>query len=209
MERLKSIMVKRRKYKSTWLQKLWSIIPTPFWKTQTQALKRKQYVDGEKKYNEELDWVSIIKSIRELKLLTKVVLNHCQRQTLAFDKANLIPVPKALEESEETMLMNYIPKEEPSYRASEEFYLKLNSFIHEYSSKELNDVDYNIIEQLSKEDLAVNKFSLHALIQPRVQHTQKFLFNKMMERAHTQQEEVEENQKPEFLFLGMSRPSKG
>ena len=120
------------------------MIPIPICRTRKQALKRKQYVDGETKYNEELDCVSIIKSIRELKLLTKVVLNQCQRQTLAFDKANVIPIDKDLKTSDEKMLMNYIPSELANEEKAAEYTSKLDDFLSEYSDKDMNHVDYNI-----------------------------------------------------------------
>ena len=45
---------------------------------------------GQEKLLEELDWVTIIKAIRQLKILTQVLLNKDQRFLIKFQRKNVI-----------------------------------------------------------------------------------------------------------------------
>ena len=44
------------------------------------------YSEGEHRYLKDLDWVNIVKSIRELKALSRVILNKYQQEILSFEK---------------------------------------------------------------------------------------------------------------------------
>ena len=67
------------------------------------------YSEGESRYLKDLDCVNIVKSIRELKALTRVILSHQQRQLLAFERENVLPSSKTLEKQEAEFIQNKIP----------------------------------------------------------------------------------------------------
>ena len=98
-------------------------------KSRRQKRAIKQYQNAEERLTDELDWVSIIKSIRELKLFATLILNQQQRQLLAFSKYNIVTdEPNTKRESE--FLENWVPMYKSAKKNS-----KLNSKIPDLSFK--------------------------------------------------------------------------
>ena len=98
-------------------------------KSKRQKRAIKQYQNAEERLTDELDWVSIIKSIRELKLFATLILNQQQRQLLAFSKYNIVTdEPNTKRESE--FLENWVPMYKSAKKNS-----KLNSKIPDLSFK--------------------------------------------------------------------------
>ena len=73
------------------------------------------YSEGEDHYLKDLDWVNIVKSMRELKALSRIILNQHQRQILAFQNENVIPRSNALKSREKEFLETKVPFENWSY----------------------------------------------------------------------------------------------
>ena len=48
------------------------------------------YRVGAEKLEDELDWISVIKAIRQLKIISKVLLNNKQNFLMKFNRANVI-----------------------------------------------------------------------------------------------------------------------
>ena len=66
------------------------------------------YSEGEDRYLKDLDWVNIVKTIRELKALSRVILNQQQVQLLAFERNSMLPSSKTLKKLEENSLQNHV-----------------------------------------------------------------------------------------------------
>ena len=69
------------------------------------------YIEGEDKYLKDLDCVSIVKSIRELKAMARILLNEQQRQLLTFERESILPSSKLTELQESKFIQNKVPFE--------------------------------------------------------------------------------------------------
>ena len=102
----------RRKYDTSFRQKVMSMVdPLLVCKTKRQKKRAKQHQNAEERFHEELDCVQIIKSIRELKVLTKIILSQHQRQLLSFHKNNVIS-DQPTDKEEEAQLEHWMPFED-------------------------------------------------------------------------------------------------
>lgn len=81
----------RRKYNTSFWQKVESVLnPILLCKTKRQKDRMKMHHNAETTYYAELDCVEIIKSIRELKVVTKMILDQHQSSLIAFSKRKVI-----------------------------------------------------------------------------------------------------------------------
>ena len=109
------------------------------------------YKEGEDRYLKDLDWVNIVKSIRELKALTRIILSQQQRQILAFERESVLPSSKYLEELDANQIQNKVPFEYDSQEKHEQYSDELQKIIEYFSNKPLTDIDSNIINELTDE----------------------------------------------------------
>ena len=109
------------------------------------------YYEGEKRYLKDLDWVNIVKSIRELKALTRILLNQHQRQILAFERESVLPTSKFLEEQEANQIQNKVTYEYSGEEKTKEYFEEVIKFVNNFSSKSLTKLDFSIIDELSDE----------------------------------------------------------
>jgi len=94
-------------------------------KSKKQKWAIKQYQNAEERLTDELDWVSIIKSIRELKVFATLILDQQQRQLLAFSKYNVVTdEPNAKRDSE--FLENWVPTYKSAKKNSKQTSLIFN-----------------------------------------------------------------------------------
>ena len=107
------------------------------------------YSEGEYRYLKDLDCVNIVKSIRELKALTRVILSQQQRQLLAFEQESVLPSNKALEKQEAEFIFIKVPLQYESSQNVTQYFEKVENFISEFSSNHLSNVDFNIIKEVS------------------------------------------------------------
>ena len=131
---------------SFWLSSLRAYASTmEFWRNKAM------YKEGEDRYLKDLDWVNIVKSIRELKALTRVILSQQQRQILAFERESVLPSNKYLEELYANQIQNKVPFEYDSQEKHEQYSEDLQKIIEHFSNKPLADIDNNIIKELTDE----------------------------------------------------------
>ena len=109
------------------------------------------YKEGEDRYLKDLDWVSIVKSIRELKALTRIILNQQQRQILAFERESVLPSSKYLDELNANQIQNKVPFEYGSEEKHQQYSEELEKIIEYFSNRQLSDIDNNIINELADE----------------------------------------------------------
>ena len=111
------------------------------------------YSEGEVRYLKDLDWVNIVKSIRELKALTRILLNQNQREILAFERESVLPSSKVLDKQEEEFLQNHVPFEYANMMKQEEYLERVNLLVDTFEHKRLSNLDTKIIEEISNEPL--------------------------------------------------------
>ena len=109
------------------------------------------YKEGEDRYLKDLDCVSIVKSIRELKALTRIILNQQQRQILAFERESVIPSSRYLEEQDANQIQNKVPFEYDNQEKHLQYSEELDKIIQHFSNRQLTDIDNNIIDELADE----------------------------------------------------------
>ena len=109
------------------------------------------YSEGEDRYLKDLDWVNIVKSIRELKALTRILLNQNQREILAFERESVLPSSKALEKIEAEFIQNKVPFEYAGYLKQEEYIERVTHLMNNFESNALSNLDVKIIEEISNE----------------------------------------------------------
>ena len=95
------------------------------------------YSEGEDRYLKDLDWVNIVKSIRELKALTRILLNQNQREILAFERESVLPSCKALEKIEAEFIQNKVPFEYAGYLKQEEYIERVTHLMNNFESNAL------------------------------------------------------------------------
>ena len=79
------------------------------------------YSEGEDRYLKDLDWVNIVKTIRELKALSRVILSQQQLQLLAFERGSILPSSKILELKESNSLQNQVTFEYENSLKNDEY----------------------------------------------------------------------------------------
>ena len=109
------------------------------------------YSEGEERYLKDLDCVNIVKSIRELKALTRIIMDQHQRQILAFERESVIPSSKFLEEQEINQIQNKVPFEYSDQLKHQEYYEEMEKFIGNFTNKNLSNLDCSIINELADE----------------------------------------------------------
>ena len=109
------------------------------------------YYEGEERYLKDLDWVSIVKSIRELKALTRILLNQQQRQILEFERASVLPWNKPLDLEEIDFIQNKVPFEYSGSLKQDWYRDSVNKFVEEFSNRELTSIDMKIIDEVNNE----------------------------------------------------------
>ena len=69
------------------------------------------YSEGEDKYLKDINCINIVKSIRELKAITRMLLNQHQIQLLAFERKNVLLSSEATDKHEADYIQNKVPFE--------------------------------------------------------------------------------------------------
>ena len=107
------------------------------------------YSIGEKIYLEDLDWVNIIKSIRELKTLVKIVLDQHQSQLIFFEKESILPqIFEFKKECLET-IQDKVPFENvKNIKTKQDYFKEIDRFAASYLNRPFSDIDFNIINKI-------------------------------------------------------------
>ena len=132
------------------------LVLTSFWLSSLRAYEstmefwrnKAMYKEGEDRYLKDLDWVNMVKSIRELKALTRIILSQQQRQILAFERESVLLSSKYLEELDVNQIQNKVPFEYGSREKHEQYSDELQKIIEHFSSRPLTNIDNNIINDV-------------------------------------------------------------
>ena len=109
------------------------------------------YIEGKDRFLKDLDWVSIVKSIRELKAMMRVLLNDHQMQMITFERDSMLPSSKILELKEHETLEWKVPFENESKLEEDSYRQEIDMFISNYSKTSLSIIDINIMDELNGE----------------------------------------------------------
>ena len=141
------------------------------------------YSEGENRYLKDLDCVNIVKTIRELKALSRIILNKYQVQLLAFERDSVLPSNKENELRELNCLHNQLVFENDRSIKNDEYSDKVGKFIEEFTTTSLSELDTKIIDEITCEDLNQKSekilASRHTLITPIVKTRIKINQNKV------------------------------
>ena len=117
--------------------------------TEESSANKTMYSEGEELYLKDLDCVTIVKAIRELKAMSRVILTQQQRQLLAFERESVLPTNKELEGLEAESIHNKVPFETMNNMERSEYLAHIDKFMHELECTELTKTDANIINEIS------------------------------------------------------------
>ena len=138
----------RRKYDTSFRQKVMSMVdPLLVCKTKRQKKRAKQHQNAEERFHEELDCVQIIKSIRELKVLTKIILSQHQRQLLSFHKNNVISY-RNFEKEEEAQLEHWMPFEDTAKLKSFIYKVKVADIMKGWKDSQITEIDKKLMGEI-------------------------------------------------------------
>ena len=117
-------------------------------KTKRQKIRVRQHDNAEQRLHEELDCVKIIKAIRELKMVTKLILSQHQRQLLAFNSFNVISdQPNA--QPDEEQLEDWMPfaKSDELRRAT--YQQKVEDIVEYWEEGDITEIDRKLINEIT------------------------------------------------------------
>ena len=100
---------------------------------------------GQEKLQEELDWVTIIKSIRRLKILTQLLLTKKQKFLMKFQRNDVID-SSSTGTSDEGQLNIIELMKSKNIKHKEIVNRKINNNIASFDNMELKDIDLRIIK---------------------------------------------------------------
>ena len=109
------------------------------------------YSEGEDRYLKDLDWVNIVKSLRELRALIRIILNQQQRQILEFERESVLPSNKLLEYEESEFIQNKVPFEYSGSLKQDDYHDMIGKFIDDFSQQSFTNIDVRIINEIVSE----------------------------------------------------------
>ncbi|CAI2387803.1 unnamed protein product [Moneuplotes crassus] len=108
------------------------------------------YEIGQEKLLEELDCVTIIKSVRQLKLLTLVLLTKSQKFMMKFQRNNVIDSSSSGTSDEGQMNIISLMEKSQNIQHSKLVDKKINKAITRFKNKKLQEVDQRIVSGIVK-----------------------------------------------------------
>jgi len=133
----------------------WLILHYIFWcvkcRKEKSMRKKRNFRDhvyynvGQIKFVDELDWVTIIKSIRRIKMLTQILLNKRQKFLLKFQRNEVID-SSSTGSSDEGQINIIDLMKSKNKKHQDMINDKINRNISSYKQKELKDTDIRIIK---------------------------------------------------------------
>ena len=117
-------IINQRKFNYSFKDIIWEVFWFYKWKSwEKSKLRRKIFKTGIKQFHSEMDYIYIIKSIRELKALVKLILNQDQHEILQLNLSQSIdPNDHTTHEIKYSSLSQInIPNEDWSQRSVAEF----------------------------------------------------------------------------------------
>ena len=111
------------------------------------------YSIGEKRYLEDLDWVNIIKSIRELKTLVRIVLDQHQSQLITFEKESILPQNFEFKNECLETIQDKVPFENvKDIKTKQDYFEEIDRFAASYLNRPFSDIFFNIINEIYWEE---------------------------------------------------------
>lgn len=138
-------------YKEIWHYLWWCVICR-----RKKSLRRKPgfrdhlyFEVGQEKLLDELDWVTLIKSIRNLKILTQLLLKKRQKFLIKFQRNNIIDSSSSGTSDEGQMnIVNLMKSKNKKY--TDIIDRKVKQVIDEFHSTSLKDTDLRVIKGVIK-----------------------------------------------------------
>ena len=117
-----------------------SLFPIP-------SKKRTLFKSGAKKFDAELDWASILNSIRQLKLMVNILMTKNQQNLMKFDNSKVILEKNStLEKLGEDELIKDIPTHGKKLNKEVLKVDSINKFIDELKYEDISDIDNHCIK---------------------------------------------------------------
>lgn len=146
MRSLNRVLSARRRYTTSFYQKVVSVFSSLLLcKTKGQRKQLKQNNNAKERLSDELDCVQIIKSIRELKVLTKLILDQHQRQLLGFSKYNVITDQPSLKE-DKTHIENWVPDKKSGLKGFS-YKLKIKVFTDHWKNSDISPIAMKLFNE--------------------------------------------------------------
>ena len=105
------------------------------------------YSEGEEAYLNDLDWVNIVKSLRELKALSRIILNKYQLQILSFENTSVLPRNKLIKIQESDLIQDKVPLEYASKDNQSDYMNHISKFINQLPPQA--EIDLKILAEIS------------------------------------------------------------
>ena len=139
----------RRKYNTSLFHKVLSVVdPLLLCKTKRQKIRARQHDNAEQRLHEELDCVKIIKAIRELKMVTKLILSQHQRQLLAFNSRNVISEqPNAQPDDEQ--LEDCMPFAKSDELRKATYQQKVEDIVEYWEEGDITEIDKKLVNEIT------------------------------------------------------------
>ena len=157
LEQIKTIFRYKRRYQANFIHKVLKFIPNCLWKYRGIQKKKIMYWEGEDAYLKDLDWVNIVKSLRELRALSRIILSHHQRQILAFESESVLPCHSSLKNKDPELIHIDVPLEYSPKLHHSEYLSQVSKFIDQLPP--LTEIDTKVLKEVSPEP--INLESVH------------------------------------------------
>ena len=116
--------------------------------------KHYQFNEGEDKLFDELDVITLLKTMRRVKLLAQTLLTQQQKMVLKFQRKNIIESSSSSGDSDTVNkfdMMNMMESKNPNVRLS--VYGKIKKVINSYKNMELSEIDRRALRGLFVKNL--------------------------------------------------------
>jgi len=116
--------------------------------------KHYQFNEGEDKLFDELDVITLLKTMRRVKLLAQTLLTQQQKMVLRFQRKNIIESSSSSGDSDTVNkfdMMNMMESKNPNVRLS--VYGKIKKVINSYKNMELSEIDRRALRGLFVKNL--------------------------------------------------------
>ena len=121
---------------------------------QQNIKKHYQFDEGEDKLFDELDVITLLKTMRRVKLLTQTLLTQQQKMVLRFQRKNIIESSSSSGDSDTNNkfdIMNMMESKNPMVRLAS--FAKIKKVIQSYKGMEISEVDRRALRGLYVKNL--------------------------------------------------------
>ncbi|CDW82856.1 UNKNOWN [Stylonychia lemnae] len=167
-------------------------------KQKPRFMKHFLYRKGERKVAEELDCIQMIKMIRQMKLLTYVLLTKKQKLLLKFQRRNVLDYDtQSSSDSDKEKLDAFKMLQHKNHNIQKLFTIKLKDTIQSYEAKDLNEIDKKLLRGLHEK----YRFDYEESKDKMINTIKKYLKKKVEEEKKKQsalsQTDIKQTESPE------------